>query len=142
MPWYQFRLVWVEGAIMRINEQERSRVGCLVLLLCAPLLMGTTWPTVPPEELADVIVILVPAHDHALHVPAPVERPIKGQILRLEKGQFEKGPLPEPEIIHKPNTIGGPLKDGVPTKLCLKKFPDRNAYYPICVEPLKQGGRK
>jgi hypothetical protein len=103
--------------------------------------MGTTWPAVPPVEQADVIVILVPADDHALHVPALVERPIKGHIVRLEKGQFEKGPFPEPEIVHKPNTIIGPLKSGVPTRLCLKKLPNRNAYHPICVEPLKHGGK-
>jgi hypothetical protein len=127
----------MEGASMRTSERLKSRVWRLFLLLLAPLLMGTTWIGVPLEEMADVIVILVPTHDHTLHVPAPVERPIKGQIVRLEKGKFSP-----PVIIHTANTITTPLKQGTPNRLFLKKFRDRDAYYIIGVLPVRQGGGK
>lgn len=83
----------------------------------------------PPELIADSIVIYVPDMDLPLHISETTERIIEGQVTKVEKGV-------EPNlIIHKPNTMITPLKKGVPVKLFLKKFPDREAYYPIAIFP-------
>lgn len=104
--------------------------------------MGVSWPGIPLEDVADVIVIMVPAHDHRLNVPESVERPIEGQIIQTEKGVLEKGKLPAPAIVHTPHTITAPLNQGIPKKLYLKKFPDRDAYYLIGVDPVQGGGKQ
>ncbi len=108
------------------------------IILIAPFLMGVSWPGVPLEEVADVIVIMVPAHDHALHVPMPEERPIEGKIIRVDKGNLPA----TPNIVHTPHTITAPLNQGIPKKLYLKKFPDRDAYYLIGVDPVQGGGKQ
>ena len=55
------------------------------------------------------------------------ERIIEGKILQTEKG------LKPNLIIHNANTIIMPLKKGVPVKMFLKRFPNREAYYPIAI---------
>lgn len=83
-----------------------------------------------PELIADSIVIYVPDKDMSLHIPETTERIIEGQVTKVEKGV-------EPNlIIHKASTMITPLEKGVPVKLFLKRFPDRDAYYPIAIFPV------
>ena len=83
------------------------------------------YPAVPLEQAADVIVVLVPDRTFYLVFPTPHERVVHGSITHLLKG-----PLPH-TIVHTPNTFVTSLEKGVPTKLFLKKFADRDAYYII-----------
>jgi hypothetical protein len=86
-------------------------------------------PTVPIEQMADVIVIARPHADMPPHVAAPAERVIQGVIERVDKGK------PPQTTIHTAKTIIAPLRAGIPVKLYLKAFPDRNAHYIIGVFP-------
>jgi hypothetical protein len=90
-------------------------------------------PAIPIAQAADVIVVLIPDETFDLHVPTAHERVVRGSVARLEKG-----PLPQ-RIVHTPNTIVTGLQAGVPTKVFLKKFKDREDYYIIGVfaEPSK-----
>lgn len=94
----------------------------------------------PPEDIADAIVTFVPDVDMPLHVPETVERPVRGRVVASERGVL-RGVVPPGAILHRPNTMGAPLQAGVPVKLFLKRFPDRDAYYPIAVFPPSQGVR-
>lgn len=125
------------GTNMKAHNLGETKLGILLLLL-APLLMGTTWAAIPLEEVADTMVLLIPHNEMALHVPMPTERAIQGKIVKVEKGQL----LPQAQIIHTANTFTTPLKQGIPYRLFLKKFPDRDAYYIIGVLPMRQGGGK
>ena len=88
------------------------------------------YPANPPELLADSIVIYVPDKDMSLHIPETTERVIEGHVIKVEKGV-------EPNlIIHKAGTITTPLEKDVPVRLFLKRFPDREAYYPIAIDPV------
>ena len=84
-------------------------------------------PAVPIEQAADVVVVLVPDETLDLHMPTPYERVVRGSIERLDKG-----PMPQ-VIVHTPNTIVTGLRAGVPAKVFLKKFEDRDVYYIIGV---------
>jgi hypothetical protein len=79
-------------------------------------------PGVPIEQMADVIVVLVPDETLDLRVPTSHERVVRGTIVELHKG-----PLPQ-MIVHTPNGIVSALQAGVPAKLFLKKIKDRDAY--------------
>lgn len=128
---------------MKFHDMDRRRMGYfLFLMLIAPNVMGTSLPAVPLEESADVIVILAPRQDYGLNVPMSMERSVNGQIIKLEKGSLGVRGLPEAAIVHTPNTITSPLKQGVPKRLFLKKFPDRDTYYVIGVGPVQQGGKQ
>lgn len=88
---------------------------------------------ISPEFLADAIVIHVSDQDLSLHRPERTERVIRGKTLKVEKG-----PLPK-VIVHAGNAIVRPLQAGVPMRVFLKRFPDRDAYYVIAVLPLSSG---
>jgi hypothetical protein len=88
---------------------------------------------VPLEQAADAIVVLVPDETFHLNVPLPNERVIRGSVLRQDKG-----PMPT-MIVHTANTFTNPLHAGVPVKLFLSKFKDRDAYYIIGVHPNVSG---
>jgi hypothetical protein len=88
----------------------------------------------PPEQLADVIVVFRPQMNLGLHAVVPGEQVIQGSIVRLEKG------VTPHTIVNTPNTIVGPLRAGVPVKLFLKSFKDRNVHYIIGVFPESYGG--
>lgn len=90
---------------------------------------------VSPEKLADVILVLEPHATFPLDVPLPVERVVSGSILRVEKGVVPQ------VIVNTPITIVAPLKAGVPVKLFLKAFKDRNVHYIIAVFPESHGGK-
>jgi hypothetical protein len=131
-----------------------TRVGLLVAMMLTmmllvtqargqsvpPPIMDPTYrghidrPAVPIAQAADVIMVIVPDETIELHVPTPHERVVRGSIARLEKG-----PLPQ-RIVHTPNTIVTGLQAGVPAKVFLKKFKDRDDYYIIGVfaEPSKE----
>jgi len=70
-----------------------------------------------------------------LHAVVPGEQVIPGSILRVEKGVVPQ------MIVNTPNTIVGPLHAGVPVKLFLKSFKDRNVHYIIAVYPESFGGK-
>jgi hypothetical protein len=87
----------------------------------------------PPELIADAIVIFVPNTHMSLHRPEAVERVIDGRVTKIEKGK-------QPNmIVHNANTMISPLEANVPVRLFLKRFPDRDAYYPIAIFPLSSG---
>jgi hypothetical protein len=93
------------------------------------------YPSVPPEQLAEVILVIKPHATLSLHLPAPTDRIVQGDIVRLEKGV-----LPH-TIVHTRNTMGAPLRAGVPVKLYLKAFKDGHAYYIINIFPEWYGGQ-
>jgi hypothetical protein len=90
---------------------------------------------VPPDKLADVILVFRPQINLGLHAVVPGEQVVPGSILRVEKGVVPQ------LIVNTPNTIVGPLQAGVPVKLFLKSFKDRNVHYIIAVFPDSSGGK-
>lgn len=89
----------------------------------------------PPELIADAIVILVPNRNMSLHKPEAVERIIDGRITKTEKGR-------QPSmIVHNAHTMIAPLEENVPVRMFLKRFPDRDAYYPIAIFRLSPGAQ-
>jgi hypothetical protein len=88
---------------------------------------------IPPELIADSIVTYVPDMDMSLHKMEKTERIIEGEVVKVEQGV-------EPNlIIHNAYTMIMPLKEGVPMRLFLKRFPDKDAYYPIAIFPIDSG---
>jgi hypothetical protein len=81
----------------------------------------------PPEQVADSVVILVPDTEMSLNSPKGYERTIAGNIREVVKGVHPK------VIIHPANSMILPIKAGVPMKVYLKRFADRDAYYPIAI---------
>jgi hypothetical protein len=74
----------------------------------------------------DIILLFRPQDDHVLSV---VEEVVRGDILRVEKGAA-------PRLIVTPaGTLGPWWQAGVPIRLWLMKFADRDAYYPVFTEP-------
>ncbi len=86
-----------------------------------------------PIELADAVVIYVPSHHHDLNKVKPHERFIDGHAIKVEKG------VAPVTIVHTANTFIRPLEAGVPVRLCLKKFLDREAYYIIAILSINEG---
>lgn len=84
----------------------------------------------PPELIADTIVTLIPNTNMALHKPETRDRIIPGLLKNIEKGTHPG------TIIHRAHSMIMPLKANVPVKVFLKRFPDRDAYYPIAISPL------
>src|SRR6266542_1456686 len=58
---------------------------------------------VPPDQLADVIVVFTPQMNLGLHAVVPGEQVVQGSIVRVEKGVAPQ------LIVNTPNTIVGPL---------------------------------
>lgn len=90
---------------------------------------------VHPEAMADVILVLEPHEALPLNVPTVGEQVVRGSVLRVERGVVPT------LIVNTPNTIVGPLRVGVPVRLYLKSFSNRNAHYIIGVAPLPNGGK-
>ena len=90
---------------------------------------------VHPEVMADVILVLNPHEALPLNVPTTGEQIVRGSVLGMEKGVMPQ------LIVNTPNTIVGPLRVGVPVRLYLKAFTNRNAHYIIGVAPLPNGGK-
>lgn len=91
----------------------------------------------PPDQVADVIVVYTPEVDMDLDKMKPHERGFRGRIEKQEKGDAE--PL---VIVQRPNSMIMPLQAGVPVRLYLKRFDDRDAYYPIAIFPVSSGAEK
>lgn len=120
---------------------------CLVLMVSLTVLLPAVavggqdssgladFPAVPPEQLADVIVVIRPHATLPLHFPMPTDRVVQGDIVRLEKGAL---PL---TILHTRNTMGAPVRAGVPVKLYLKAFKDGHAHYIINISHDVGGGQ-
>jgi hypothetical protein len=112
-----------------------ATAAAALVSIAGPALGGVVdYPPVPPEQLADVIVVVSSQATVPLHVPTAAERIVHAAIVRVEKGT---APL---VIVHTANTIVSPLRAGVPAKLLLKAFRNRNAHYIIGVYPESQGG--
>src|SRR5262245_22741403 len=131
--------------------REEARMGrfmvCCVLIATAlgagPALGQTghaagslTLIGVHPETMADVIVVLEPHRALPLDVPTSGEQVIHGSVLRVERGVVPQ------LIVNTPNTIVAPLRVGVPVRLYLKSFSNRNAHYIIGVLPAAPNGEK
>src|SRR5262249_51190013 len=104
------------------------RVWCPAIVLVT--LVSITTPTfgssigTPPNP--DVILIFRPQDDHIF---SAVDEVIRGEILRIEKGVA-------PRLIVSPaGTLGPAWRAGGPVRLSLMKFADRDAHYPILVDP-------
>lgn len=61
-----------------------------------------------------MIIVIRPHTTFALNRPESTDRIIQGDIIRIEKGVLPKA------IVHNRNSIGAPLRAGVPVKLYLK----------------------
>lgn len=109
-----------------------------IIAVISSTFLGTSWEAVPKELVADAIVVVVPAADMALHVPVRMDRIVPGAVIAVEKG-YRAAPL---TIVHTANTFTTPLRQGVPTRLYLKRYPDRDAYYVIGVLPLQSPRRR
>ena len=117
---------------IRISGEEPAtvrRASCLAIVTLVALVSiaspasSTSIGTLPD---ADVILIFRPQDDHLLSV---VEEIVRGEILRIEKGVA-------PRLIVTPaGTLGPAWRAGVPIRLSLLKFADRDVHYPIFVEP-------
>lgn len=88
----------------------------------------------PPDQVADAIVIYTPKADMPLSKMESFERVFIGQVDKQEKGSV----VPS-VIVHKANSMIMPLQTGVPVRLYLKRFSDRDAYYPIAIFPVSSG---
>ena len=120
MKTHYLKLVFMLAFSVCVNAQESDNLPHEGLIDYA----------ISPELIADSIVIYVPEMDMPLHIPERTERIIEGQVTKVEKGV-------EPNlIIQNANTMISPLKEGIPVKLFLKQFPDRDAYYPIAIFPV------
>lgn len=95
---------------------------------------GITEYATDPEPIADAIVIYTPMADHALEKMEASERVLTGRIDSLQKGKNA-----QMVIVHKANTMIRSLKAGEPVKVYLKRFPDRDAYYPIAIFSVTKG---
>ena len=79
-----------------------------------------------PRLLADAEAILMPNADFDLGRGSRQEILITGEIISKDE-RFS----PENSIILPPKSFIRPLQKGVPVRMYLKKYQDRNAYYPI-----------
>jgi hypothetical protein len=85
---------------------------------------------------ADAVVVFMPMAHQALNKMESSERVLSGWIEKQEKG------LAAPSmIVHRPNTMTMPLEAGVPVRMYLKRFPDRDAYYPIAIFSTSSGAK-
>jgi hypothetical protein len=93
--------------------------------------------SVPPvEQIADAIVVYTPMMHHALDRIASTER-----VLSVRADKLEKGKEVPKTVVHKANVMIAPLEAGVPVRMYLKRFEDRDAYFPIAIYPLSLGGK-
>jgi len=90
-----------------------------------------------PFEIADAVVVYTPKANMALHKIKSFEREIVGHIKQQDKGVVAPG-----LIVHRANTLIRPLEMNKPVRMYLKRFPDRDAYYPIAIFPVNYKGEK
>ena len=91
-----------------------------------------------PRILADAEVILTPYFDYALHHGSREDIPIHGKITPIKQQA-----IAEIKIVFPAKSIIRSLQKGVPARVYLKKYPDREAYYPIGIfYNLKSGEEK
>lgn len=100
--------------------------------------IGVIENTFDPEQVADAIVVYNPMSRQALNKMEPFERVLNGRVEKQEKGRDAHNPR---VIVHKVDTMIAPLEAGVPVRMYLKRFPDRDAYYPIAIFPVSQGAK-
>ena len=91
---------------------------------------------VHPEAMADVILVLEPLEALPLNVPTAGEQVVRGTVVHVERGVVPQ------LIVNTPNTIVGPLRVGVPVRLYLKSFSNRNAHYIIGVAEWREAMKR
>lgn len=111
-------------------------VFALILGASRSFAVGDVDDATPPDQVADAIVVYTPHADMHLEKMESFERGLTGRIERQEKGSV--APV---TIIHPANSMILPLQAGVPVRLYLKRFPDRDAYYPIAIFPISPGAK-
>lgn len=127
-----------------INQSGIFVAGLLLVLTASSAIAADYKPTaadIPeyvsdPKEMAHAIVVYHPGADHTLNQMVTFERQLTGRVESQEKG----GEMPT-VIVQKANTIIMPLVAGVPVKMYLRRFPDRDAYYPIAIFPVSPGAK-
>lgn len=130
---------------MRKRGNEVFTIGLLFVLVTSSAIAASGHATTEtgiveyaeaPDQKADAIVVYTPTAHHALDKMESFERVLKGRVETQEKGN-----APPNLIVHKANTMIMPLEAGMPVRLYLKRFPDRDAYYPIAIFPVSQGAK-
>lgn len=105
------------------------RTSCLATVTLATLLSIATSSAATSIGMLpdpDVIVLFRPHDDHVLSIGEEI---VRGDILRVERGEA-------PRLIVTPaGTLGPWWQAGVPIRLWLMKFADRDAHYPVFTEP-------
>lgn len=86
------------------------------------------------DKKADAIVVYTPMAHHALDKMESVDRVLSGRVEKQEKGDT----MPT-VIVHRANTMTMPLEAGKPVKMFLRRFSDRDAYYPIAIFSVSSG---
>lgn len=81
-----------------------------------------------PALIADKIVVFEPNKKMDLNKIKSYEKEITGKIQNIEKGD-----ITPTLIVHKSRTIIMPLQEKKLVRMYLKKFTDRDAYYPIAI---------
>jgi hypothetical protein len=84
---------------------------------------------VAPETVADSVIEFTPSRDAALNIPLAQEQNLEGRMV------LQAGTAPT-SIIVPAHTMILPLQQGVPVRMFLMRFEDRDAYYPIAIFPL------
>lgn len=99
-----------------------------IAMMCLISTANATSYGTPPSEAADVIVVFTPSKYQAFNAASMVDRGIAGTVNSVDKGEVKNL-----NIMHLKNSFTSPLLPGVPVRLYLKKYPDRDAYYLIGV---------
>jgi len=96
---------------------------------------GYTDYATPPEEIADEIIVFTPAMDMALNRLMKYERLITGKANEHASGKAR----PFMTIVQPANSMIRPLQTDKPVRMYLKRFEDRDEYYPIAIFPVSKG---
>lgn len=84
---------------------------------------------VAPETVADSVIEFTPSRDAALDIPLAQDQNLEGRMV------LRAGTTPT-SIVVPAYTMILPLRQGVPVRMFLMRFEDRDAYYPIAIFPL------
>ena len=110
---------------MRLRIRRASCVATVILTTLLSIAASSAATSIGSLPDPDVIVLFRPHDDHVLCIR---EETVRGEILRIERGET-------PRLIVCPaGTLGPWWQAGVPIRLGLMKFADRDAHYPVFAE--------